>query len=299
VGRLGEEDLEDLPIGARPGLSSASLFHDRLLTGIAKNHGATALFTGHGGDSVFFQHPTALVAGDPSFPRRDIAAYAALAKWSRQSVWTVAAHAFHLPPPRGANKPPDEALAALPIAHDVQAAEPQWAGELAHLPPAKRLQIVAIATDRSVIGPSWRSRALTVVHPLLSQPLIEWSIAADAYQLTQGRRDRALAREAFGAMLPACVTERRGKGVLAKYFGRCLCASVPFLRTFLLDGLLVRHGVLDQTRLEPMLDEDFLMRFDCYAKLRSVILAEHWARVWQDRMAAMRAPHRLAVAAAS
>lgn len=299
VGRLGQEDLEGLPVDARPGLSSASLFHERALTKIALDRGATALFTGHGGDALFFQHPTPLIAGDPSFPRFDIQAHAALAKWSRESVWTVARHAFHLPIPHRTAGLADEALAGLPIHVDTPAPASQWAGELNSLPPAKRVQITAIATDRSVIGPSWRSRSLTVIHPLLSQPLVEWAIAADAYRLTLGRRDRALARQAFTGRLPASVLERMGKGVLAQYFGRCLCASVPFLRAFLLDGLLVRNGVLDGKRLEPMLDEDFLMRFDCYAKLRSVILMEHWARVWQGRVEAIRAGRKASLAAGS
>ncbi|AEG50358.1 asparagine synthase [Sphingobium chlorophenolicum L-1] len=299
VGQLGEEDLEDLPVDARPGLASASLFHDRALARIALDRGAMALFTGHGGDSLFFQHPTPLIAGDPSFPRFDMGAYAALAKWSRTSVWTVARHAFHLPMPRRAAGLADEALAALPIHLDGDAPRSQWAGELDALPPAKRVHVAAIATDRSVICPSWRSRSLTVVHPLLSQPLVEWAIAADAYQLTLGRRDRMLARQAFAGLLPSSVVERRGKGVLAQYFGQCLCASVHFLRTFLLDGVLVGNGVLDGKRLAPMLDEDFLMRFDCYAKLRSVILMEHWARVWQGRLEAIRAARKALFAAGS
>jgi asparagine synthase (glutamine-hydrolysing) len=37
-----------------------------------------------------------------------------------------------------------------------------------------------------------------------------------------------------------------------------------------------------------MLDVDYLMRFDCYAKLRSALVMEHWARVWQSRLAQMQ-----------
>lgn len=288
VGGLSEADLEELPVGVRPGLSSASLFHDRPLAEMAAREGATALFTGHGGDSVFFQHPTAMIAADPSFPRRSFGAYSALAKWSKQSVWTVAGYAFEWPAARESRRTANDALAALPLADDVRRRGSDWVGEMSDFPPAKRIQLAAIAGDRGVIGPSWRSRAMTIVHPLLSQPLVEFAIATDIFSLTEGRRDRALAREAFAGMLPASVVERRGKGCLAQYFGRCLCASVPFLRTFLLDGLLVRAGILDRVRLEQMLDTDYLMRFDCYAKLRSAVVMEHWARVWEDRIDRMR-----------
>jgi asparagine synthase (glutamine-hydrolysing) len=240
-----------------------------------------------------------VIAADRSFPRCDLQAYAALAKWSRESIWTVAGHAFGLPLLRQARLPENDAIVALPIGGDVRVPVSEWTGDTHGLSPAKRLQIGAIATDRSVIAPSSRSCAMTVVHPLLSQPVVEWAIAADIFSLTEGRRDRALARRAFATDLPASIIERMGKGVLAHFFGRCLCASVPFLRTFLLDGLLVRHGVLDAARLEPMLDRDYLMRFDCYAKLRSAIIMEHWARVWQVRLDAMRSDCTLPAAPAS
>jgi len=297
VGHLGDADLHDIPTGVRPGLSSVTFFHDKLLTRIAIGHGVTALFTGHGGDSVFYQHPTAMIAADPSFPRGDIHAYTTLAKWSRESIWTVASHAFGLPV-RSIRHTENEALAGLPLCGEVRRAASEWEGEIADFPPAKRSQITAIATDRSVIGPSSRSQALTMLHPLLSQPLVELAIATDIYRLTEGRQDRALVRRAFADMLPASVIERRGKGVLAQYFGRCLCASVPFLRDFLLDGLLVCNDVLDRAELEAMLDRDFLMRFDCYAKLRSVIITEHWARAWQERITAMSVNHSASRAAA-
>lgn len=296
VGRIGEEDFDGVPVGARPGLSSATLFHDRPLARIAAAHGARALFTGHGGDSVFFQHPTAMIAADPSFPRSNLEAYTALAKWSRESAWAVASYAFGVPLARSRRRA-EEALVALPLVRE-EHADSAWAGDLHDLPPAKRVQITAIATDRSTIGPSCRSEALTIVHPLLSQPLVEWAIATDTYVLTEGRRDRALARTAFAPMLPASVIDRMGKGVLAQYFGRCLCASVPFLRAYLLDGLLVQNKVLDAPRLEPMLDRDYLMRFDYYVKLRSAIVMEHWARGWQARAAVARLEHIDPVAAA-
>jgi asparagine synthase (glutamine-hydrolysing) len=239
------------------------LFHDRPLARIAIDHGATALLTGHGGDSLFFQHPTPVIAADRSFPRTDFQAYAALAKWSRESMWTIAGHALGLPLLRQARLPENDAIVALPVRGNHRLPASEWAGDTHGLLPAKRMQIAAIATDRSVIAPSWRSRALTVVHPLLSQPVIEWAMATDIFALTEGKRDRALARKAFAADLPASIVDRMGKGVLAHFFGRCLSASVPFLCTFLLDGLLVRHGVIDAARLEAMLDRDYLMRFDC------------------------------------
>lgn len=284
VGALSEADFDGLPVDVRPGLNSASLFHDRPLTELAQSCAIKALFTGHGGDAVFFQHPTAMIAADPTFPRWDITACTTLARWSRESVWTVMLYALHLPGAAESHRSATEATAALPFTQEAKAEGSWWTGDTVDLVPAKRVQLAGIASDRGVIAPSWRSRALTVVHPLMSQPLIEMAIETDTYTLTRGRRDRALAREAFADMLPAPVTERMGKGCLAFYFGQCMCASLDFLRAFLLDGLLVHNGVLDRKRLELMLETDYLMRFDCYAKLRSALIMEHWAQVWQQRL---------------
>lgn len=287
VGELGIADLEDMPIGVRPGLGSTSLAHDRLLALFAKARSADALITGHGGDAIFFQHPTPMIAADRAFPRMTLRAYADLARWSKTSIWTVARHAFQI----GARKivaPLDSTMTSLPITTHPHEPRSTWAGDLAGLPPAKALHIEAIAGDRSAFGPSWRSQSLTVVHPLLSQPLVELMIGTDIFHLTYGQRDRALARHAFRNLLPASITERRSKGALGSYFGRLLAASAMFLRSYLLDGQLVRHGILDRDRLDAMLDRDALMQIDCYGGLLSALIIEQWTRVWVDRLAAIR-----------
>lgn len=283
VRALNAADIEDLPIGVRPGIGSATLFHDRQIAALAGAAGASALFTGHGGDSVFFQHATPLIARDRAFPAMSPAAWRELARWCRVPFWTVAGHAMGLG--RFGNRAPDdEAMALLPLDLPVADTRSDWAGDLSGLPPAKRMQIEAIAADRGAFGPSLRSTALTMIHPLLSQPLIEYALGLDVYTLTRGKRDRAFAREAFGCFLPRSVAARRGKGSLTHFFGRTLAMSVPFLRSTLLDGLLTGQGVLDRRRLEPMLDRDFLMQTDCYGRILSALLMEHWVRGWSARL---------------
>lgn len=289
VGRLSEADLDGMPVGVRPGIGSTTLVHDRLLAELAAAKRARTLVTGHGGDAIFFQHPTPMIAADPSFPRTKLQAYHDLAQWSKSSVWTVARHAW-----RGGFEPAsrgDSAPTSLPLAAGTRRKSSAWAGNLEGLPPAKTLQIRAIAGDRSAFGPSWRSQALTVLHPLLSQPLVEVAISIDSFELTAGRRDRALARDIFHDILPASIVERRGKGALGAFFGRMLAASGPFLRAYLLDGQLVRHGILDRAALEIMLDRDQLMRVDCYGAVFSALVTEHWIRVWLERLDAIRQNH--------
>ena len=283
VGALGAADLEGMPVGPRPGIGSVTLFHDRLAAEIGTTAGATALLSGLGGDSVFFQHPTPLIAADPSFPRRSLAAIHALANWSSVSMWTVARDAWRC---KSADDRPmhDDSCSALPIGVAASDYRSTWAGDVDDLPPAKRLQIKGIGGCRTALGLSWRGQAMAYIHPLLSQPIVEHAIGIDTYELTRGTRDRALAREAFADLLPRSLVERRGKGSLTHFFGQCLAASVPFIRDFLLDGRLATAGVLDREALAPMIDPEFLMQYDCYTKLISAIIVEHWARVWSDRL---------------
>eukprot|EP01136_Pigoraptor_vietnamica_P016195 Opistho-1_new@60004 len=156
------------------------------------------------------------------------------------------------------------------------------------LSPAKRMQVRALASARRVFGPSYCGRDMTVIHPLLSQPLIEHVLGISVLDLTQGRRDRALARAAFADHLPAALTERRGKGTLTAFFGRTLAASTPFLKPYLLEGTLASHGVVDVRALETALDPDRLMQSECYGALLATIITEQWARTWEERISFAR-----------
>ena len=159
-----------------------------------------------------------------------------------------------------------------------------WVVGTEHLPPAKQLQVWMLANCRSAFGASWCSQGRRMIHPLLSQPLIEHVLAIPAIDLTHGRRERALARTAFSRRLPAMLIDRRGKGDLTLYFGRMLAGSTVFLREYLLDGLLAAHNVIDRAALEPILTPDTLMTQDHYSELMTTIILERWARGWSARL---------------
>ncbi|MFX7785012.1 hypothetical protein ABTJ92_22580, partial [Acinetobacter baumannii] len=74
--------------------------------------------------------------------------------------------------------------------------------------------------------------------------------------MTQGKRDRAMVRNAYHERLPEILLDRRSKGSLTPFFGRMLASSVPFLRDYLLDGVLVQHHILDRDRTAATLDAD-------------------------------------------
>ena len=122
-----------------------------------------------------------------------------------------------------------------------------------------------------------------MVHPLLSQPLLERILPIPAATLTQARRDRAMIRTAYDGRLPALLLERHGKGLLTAHYGRRLAASTSFLRDYLLGGLLASERVIVPDVLAPLLDPELLMRSDHYAGLLLALMAERWARGWSER----------------
>jgi asparagine synthase (glutamine-hydrolysing) len=281
VQSLGLDRLGDMPIGLKPGIGSTSLFHDSLLAKCAEERGAGTLLTGQGGDALFFQHPAGEIAADPGAWR----SFVSLGLWTGETVWNLAGHAL-----RGrwgaAQREPLASKTGLFVRPEAIDRLPSpWMDGTETLSPAKHMQVRALASARRVFGSSYCGRGMTVLHPLLSQPLVEQGLGISVLDLTQGRRDRALARTAFAERLPAALIERRGKGTLTAFFGRTLAASTPFLKEYLLDGALAAHGVIDLQALEAVLDPDRLMQSECYGSLLATIITEQWARTWQERLA--------------
>jgi asparagine synthase (glutamine-hydrolysing) len=282
---IGPGDVETLPVGLRPGFGSANIVHDADLARRGTELGADMLLTGNGGDALFFQDPSPWIAADlrrlPARLRDKAALLARLATWTGASIWSLAAIAAGLRqapldlPARDCTFLAD----GLPgIADPI----PWLAGSEA-LPPAKRLQILSLAVTRSSFNPSCCADAISVVHPLLSQPLLERVLPIPAIRLTDACRDRAMIRAAYAGRLPPALLDRHGKGLLTAHYGRRLAASTDFLRDYLLGGVLAAQRVIDVRRLEPLLDPEHLMRNDPYAGLLLALMAERWARAWSER----------------
>ncbi|MBS0411494.1 MAG: asparagine synthase [Proteobacteria bacterium] len=273
---------EQLSSGVRPPLNALDTRRDADLARRCADLQCDQVLTGQGGDVVFFQEPTALVVADlvgaGARPGAIFAAARSVAAWTRQSVWSVLrqARAAGCKSVSGARWAPirQRRLDATPCkAHP-------WLAGLEKVPPAKRLQIEAVTACQSFYGDSHTMRRAAVVHPLLAQPVIELCLGLPTPQLTRCRRDRAFAREAFAERLPPVVATRQAKGELASHYGQAVAATLGDLRPRLLDGELVRHGLLDREALDEALTaEDMILNGNAYAVL-SVALVEVWAARW-------------------
>ena len=152
----------------------------------------------------------------------------------------------------------------------------------AGLPPAKRAHIAQLAQKLTIHIENRRSQVAEVVHPLICQPMMEQWLAIPADHLTLGGRDRGLARKAFADRLPAAIRERRGKGELTGYYGRGVAASLPWARSYLLDGRLAAERLIDRARFEQVLTpEHQIWRGEAYLVL-TALTVEAWVRRWES-----------------
>lgn len=280
IAALDERILNSAAVGMRPGIGSTSFFHDEQLANSGAAQQADALFTGRGGDALFFQHPTPLVArGGRNGEPLGLTRLEALARWCQTSIWQVA-FAMHGPsmPVRARDLRHSRFCATASAAR-----ASTWAGSLEGVPAGKQMQIEAIAGDRNAFGPSRCAGTMRVIHPLLSQPIVEYVLSRSLMALTEGCRDRAMARAAFARRLPDSLIARRGKGALSYFFGQTLARSVPLLRSRLLDGALAQAGLVDRPRLEQALETDHLIQSNCYGEIIRLLIVERWMRGWRER----------------
>lgn len=281
-----EADFAQLAKGVRPPFSALDSARDRDTAERLRAWGAQALVTGKGGDALFFQMPTPLVLAD-LWQARGLAAIghplgAQVARWLRRSVWSVWREALETPPRRAAPLLGRFGGWAL---RDAPPASPHpWVADAGDLPPAKRLQIAALSNGQAALGEHRRSQVVDMLHPLLTQPMMELCLSIPSWELVRGGRDRALARDAFAAWLPPCVVRRRSKGGLFSWYARLVAANAPVLRAHLLDGVLADAGLLDRRAMERALSPDDLIRSGDGVDLMAAAALESWVRHWQTRV---------------
>jgi len=181
---------------------------------------------------------------------------------------------------QGLRRPGERAVARQ---NDLIGARPPrhpWLDGAAALPPGKQRQLEALVSALVYLTPSARGRVIPVIHPLLSQPVVDYCLGLPVFRLSADDRDRSLARDAFRDQLPTMIAARTGKGESSRYANRALVANLGFLRRYLLDGELVGRGLLDAPRLSAMLDEDYLMTAPHGRVIVFYAAVEAWLRRW-------------------
>lgn len=268
-----------------PPVYGLDVLADGLSANLADAFCATRIFSGQGGDAVFFQPHTPLIASDylaahgptPTFGRLA----QSCAKATNSSLWAVIRQAIR-PDPTLARRPLPSGLGG-PVSRlawqDNSLVHP-WVDDAANLPAGKRMQVAMLANCQLFHRATRTSLKGRLVHPLLSQPLVELCLRTPLWELVPDRRERGFVRDSFRRALPGPVHSRRGKGEASGFYNRAITTHLSTLRPFLIDGVLASKGLVSPDALAGLLDVQHLLWRDDHPTIGSLVALEIWARQW-------------------
>ena len=258
---------------------------------LARAHGASAIFTGAGGDSVFYEIPRWWPAADYLATRGlDVGFPAAAldaARLGRLSVWLtigLALRQWHKPDLAETHMMGHKELLCADHlgldSNDPQRFMHPALLEAGDLPIGKYMQTIAVMYPLGYYDPFEQAAAPELVNPLLSQPLVELCLKLPTYLLTQGGRGRALVRRAFAQDLPAQIVNRRSKGGMEEHVKQVLLDNLDFVRGMLLDGQLAARGLIDRDRIAAFLSGRPSVLAAPIGQFHSLVAVEAWLSRW-------------------
>ncbi len=304
AGEVDYRRLLDAPCAARPALTELSFASGKFLHA-AEATGARVLTSGQGGDQVF-QRGGAIyfpcdALGEGLRGQALIARAVEAAQVSRMSVWRVLAQTLHqsLRRAMGRSAGAIGAIGANPFwglhMEAAIAAENQahpWAADSARASPARAYLIRNLADIAYYHRPSQTASAFIQAPFLAAQPVIELVLSMPSYFHALGGVDRAMLRGAFAEELPPAILARRTKGDTTRHFARVAARNLALMRALLIDGALVRAGLLDRWRVEAALKRPSVTDAQAMSALLNAFVAETWMRRFarQCSEAAAQAP---------
>lgn len=254
-------------------------------------------FTGQGGDHLFFETRTPFVFADyvlrEGAGRRSVAELLSAARLSESSVWAVlrevlpalidggAQHARRFAGIRSrktrVNQQAHETL-------DPAEALPHWARAPDGVAPAKFEQVVSLVHLFQIRTGFASSPAGALLHPLISQPLVELCLKTPTYILCADGRPRGLARQAMAGLIPDEVRLRRSKGDASRFYVEQLAAHHRLLSDTLLEGALVESGYISPDDMKAFLHPG-AFRTETFGRMILVYyVIECWLRRWQSEL---------------
>jgi len=148
--------------------------------------------------------------------------------------------------------------------------------------PGKAAQIAMLLRMQCHHDGYDRSLYLPTIHPLVSQPIIEFCLETPSWTMCEGGVNRSLARRAFRRDLPSELLERRTKGGPDTFAIKMISHNLPEIREHLLGGLLAERGLLDLPALDAALMPERVAQGTAYVRLLSLIDTEAWVRTWSS-----------------
>lgn len=265
---------------------------------LAHDVGASAIFSGTGGDEVFFRTPAISAAADflrLRGPRPSLLTFAMkIARLERSSIWKVLQNAIAEVQFSGARSYwnfYEELIRDYPgknvisqevrrsVGTDSRFMHP-WFDDMEGVPPGKVWQIFGLSFP-SVDDPFGDANDADVVHPLLAQPLVETCLQIPTYLHLQNGWDRSIARQAFAHLLPSEIANRITKGGVEWYGKEAMMQNIEFMRAVLLEGTLVKERILDRHILEDALAARPTKTTVVIGDIMEYLSMEIWLGLWR------------------
>lgn len=295
VGAFSYQRILDAPLPVRPTHTELSHGAPELAEAIGAL-GAVLVTSGQGGDQVLHRRRFAAAAVDAAFDRVGLTAWFQIAqdtaRLARVPIWDALSETIAHAVGRRASlfnplfaRTPLGAPGATSIATEEWRLHP-WADLFAQTPPARAARAMHIADLSYYHERSAVTRSFTTAPVLASLPVIEAVLSMPPYLMTLGGFDRSLARAAFASDLPDAVRTRSHKGDTTRFHNRVLERQLPFMRELLLDGELVRRGLVARTRIEDALRRDVIADGSLKGALMSAFVAEAWLQRFKSRVTA-------------
>jgi len=136
-----------------------------------------------------------------------------------------------------------------------------------------------------------RQAYLTHIAPLMSQPVVELCLRIPTWHWVHGGANRAVARAAFGGIVPDELLGRTSKGGPSGFMREIYLANRSKAEDLLRGGLLARAGMLDLSILsEAQLPT--AAGSQSARRILAICAAEAWAQWWTSSDG-LRADHRM------
>lgn len=276
----------------RPSRRSFAQESRRIALEAAAGFGASAIFSGGGGDNVFCSLQSIAPPADrlltSGMDRRFWRTSADIAQLAPASLWTVAKGAMR----RGwfgtadyhwkANR---QLLSRDACAHADEAIRHPWLIAPADALPGKAAHVALLAVAQGHVEGIETDDPVETVLPLLAQPVVEACLQVPSWSWFEDGHNRAVARHAFDARLPEAIAWRRSKGSPDSFVAEIYERFRPAIRDMLVEGELAAHDMLDVSATLRILDDPAPPRGGDFRRILQLADVEAWARVWTSQRA--------------
>jgi asparagine synthase (glutamine-hydrolysing) len=232
---------------------------------LAARYGATAVFTGEGGDAAFCS-TSYVFAVDHCLRRyglgfRTLKAASAVAMRRDRTVWRVLANAMCREWFGTAASDNRRSLApfcrlvsncALKSVEAEDSKSSAWLGGISQ-ETLLRMGPLAFVSNFYDLSTSHHEAAPYAVSPLCAQPVFELCARIPIDIHLSGGRVRGLARQAFLKEVPEPILRRQWKDRPLLQLGEVIQLNMPFIRERLLEGALMKERILDREAVERAL----------------------------------------------